>query len=130
MIPSGGGSSGGGCRNLFSNGEIRTSPKGVIAAAIKTTIAARAIIRPVRTKRPFDPRTPSRAVIKRTEIGESKIQKILEATKNKKYSLEGSGAAIMLDLRGHMFPQHIRVSWEKLHFGGSGLGCTAPLAGF
>ena len=26
--------------------------------------------------------------------------------------------AIMLDLRGHHFPQRIRVSWEKLHFGG------------
>ena len=26
--------------------------------------------------------------------------------------------AIMLDLRGHHFPQRIRVSWENLHFGG------------
>jgi hypothetical protein len=26
--------------------------------------------------------------------------------------------AILLDLRGHTLPQRIRVSWEKLHFGG------------
>ncbi len=26
--------------------------------------------------------------------------------------------AIMLDLRGHHFPQRIRVSWTRLHFGG------------
>ena len=58
---------------------------------MRMKIAARAIVWPVRGKRPFNCQAPIRAAIRRTAIGERNIQKMLEATKNKTESLYPAG---------------------------------------
>jgi hypothetical protein len=68
---------------------------------MRMSIAAQAIVRPVRGKRPFDCQAPMRAAIRRVATGERNIQKILEATKNKGESLYAAARRLnVLDLSG------------------------------
>ena len=82
MIPSGGGRSAGGGGKRSSNGAIRMTPIGELAAATRMRIAASARARPKRACRPKQSNTPTSAPHNRRLIGEASIQNILEAMKN------------------------------------------------